>query len=198
MQYEIIEVLESDPFAPVPERLVSILRAPENKGYRRKALLCTMRYSGWGLQHLADASECARERVRQIELQCHYEEHAAHSTLREDDDILRPKRTVQKRIRKFISQEDLDELRDLQSKCRMIRGNLPSTHPRRVAAEAFMDKVLEVNLKKGFSLYEIAKNLGVTTGAIRSRLVRYGKLVTQGSSDSLKPIKVDNRPSLVD
>jgi hypothetical protein len=65
----------------------------------------------------------------------------------------------------------------------------------RAEAEEYTALIAEVHLVDGVTLYRLAKRLGVTHGALRFRLARYGAKLPQngGTSKVYNPILAENR-----
>lgn len=78
------------------------------------------------------------------------------------------------KVRKTYVEPDpakLERLLELQPDAQQNRHN---SEEFRTAAEAYTALVWEVHSKDGVTLYRLAKRLGVTHGALRFRLARYG------------------------
>ena len=86
--------------------------------------------------------------------------------------------------------EDLSRLLELQPFAQKVRSNSPKY---RTEAEEYTKLLAKVHLEDGVTLYRLALRLGVTHGALRFRLVRYGYLLTTGSSRVYKSIQSENR-----
>lgn len=76
-------------------------------------------------------------------------------------------------------------LKELHLKATLVRGK---TEANRVEAEEFSRLIHEQTLL-GVSTYTIAKELGLTIGAINLRLIRYGYRKTTGKSKALTRVK---------
>lgn len=86
--------------------------------------------------------------------------------------------------------EDLARLLELQPFAQKVRSNSSNY---REEAEEYSKLLAKVHLEDGVTLYRLALRLGVTHGALRFRLVRYGYLQTTGKSKAFKPIQIENR-----
>lgn len=155
----------------------------------RNLYAATLRRAGWTLASISKATGITRERVRQI----------AESF----DDVLPPLPSnlpvpmppeKVKRARKTYVEPDpvkLERLLELQPLAQQNRHN--STENRQ-AAEDYTALVWEVHNADGVTLYRLAKALGVTHGALRFRLARYGyKLPESGVSKVYTRIDPNNR-----
>lgn len=153
----------------------------------RNSYIVALRRLGWTLQSIAGASGITRERVRQIA---------------KDDKILtqvvyglplptppmkpeRPKPTYVE-----PSEATLKRLLELQPLAQQVRSNSPKY---REEAEEYTQLLNYAHTEEGVTLYRLAKRLGVTHGALRFRLARYGLKEFGGDSRVYKPILEKNR-----
>ena len=156
----------------------------------RNLYAATLRRAGWTLASLAKATGITRERVRQIA------ESFDDAVLPPLPDVLPvPMPPVKKtRARKTYVEPDpvkLARLLELQPQAQQNRHN--STENRQ-AAEDYTKLVWDVHNADGVTLYRLAKALGVTHGALRFRLARYGyKLPESGVSKVYTRIDPNNR-----
>jgi hypothetical protein len=67
----------------------------------------------------------------------------------------------------------------------------------RAVGEEYTALLWHAHSVEGVTLYRLAKRLGITHGAVRFRLVRYGYLATKGKSTAYKTIKPQNRAVLM-
>lgn len=148
-----------------------------------------LRRAGWTLASISKATGITRERVRQI----------ADSF----DEVLPPLPSAfpvpnppakPVRERKVYAEPDpakLERLLELQPLAQQNRHN--STENRQ-AAEDYTALLWEVHNTDGVTLYRLAERLGVTHGALRFRLARYGyKLPESGVSKVYTRIDPNNR-----
>jgi hypothetical protein len=89
--------------------------------------------------------------------------------------------------------ETLARLLKLQPLAQQVRANSPAYRKESEEYTALLDYAHKV---EGVTLYRLAKRLGVTHGAIRFRLVRYGYLETTGTSTVYKKIVEANRATM--
>jgi hypothetical protein len=89
------------------------------------------------------------------------------------------------------SAETLARLLELKPMAMSVRSNSPKF---RAEAEEYTRLLDHAHRVEGVTLYRLAKRLGVTHGAIRFRLARYGyKLPKNASSKVYQPILEQNR-----
>lgn len=157
--------------------------APET----RNAYIVALRTRGWTLQSIAEASGLTRERVRQLsqaeDVQTRYANGLPMPT-----PPLKPERKPVEYIEP--SPETLAKLLELQPEAQKVRGN-GKAH--REVAEEYTRLLNYAHTVEGVTLYRLAKRLGVTHGALRFRLARYGYKTFSGNSRVYKPITEKNR-----
>jgi transcriptional regulator with XRE-family HTH domain len=153
---------------------------------------------GWTLQSIADALGVTRERVRQIETTA--TPYSILTVLGDTGQYPVPELpTVEIEVTGrpvYIepSEQTLKRLLELQPEAQMVRYDHKA---HRSAGEEYTALLWHAHSVEGVTLYRLAKRLGVTHGALRFRLVRYGYLTTQGKSKSYKPVKQQNRAVLL-
>jgi transcriptional regulator with XRE-family HTH domain len=163
----------------------------------RAAYIYALRIKGWKLQALADALGLTRERIRQIEAKAspaliiHVLADPGSFPVPELDtvEIEVPAPPV------YIepSPETLARLLELKPLAQKVRYD-HSTY--RKEAEEYTALIWHAHSVEGVTLYRLAKRLGVTHGALRFRLARYGyKLPQTAKSKCYTPIKETNRAS---
>lgn len=160
----------------------------------RDAYMRILRDKGWTLQSIADAvGDISRERARQC---------VESIGSRKAANVVDRART---RRMKFIvpelpiapekptpepkpmpKPETLEKLRELQPLAFEVRY---SHSKYRKEAEQFTKLLWKSHTVEGVSIYRLAKLLGVTHGALQSRLVRYGYKTTKGKSAAYAPVK---------
>ena len=161
------------------------------KGPARDALIKTLVNNHWTYEAIATASGLTRERVRQIS-------NAVDKLADEFDfdlgiDIPEPPLKPEKEGPSYIepSPETLARLLELQPYAQRVRSN--STKYRE-EAEEYTRLLNHAHTVEGVTLYRLAKRLGVTHGALRFRLVRYGyKKPVTATSKVYNPVKKENR-----
>lgn len=178
----------------LPQNVVDVLLSLEGDTLTRNAYLAALRYKGWTLQSVGDAAGITRERVRQIESA------VAPSLLLEIYNFPNefpvpelPTTTVEKVRYETVdpSPETIRKLKELQPYAQSVRYN---SSRYRKEAEEYTALLWHANSVEKVTLYRLAQLLGVTHGAIRFRLVRYGYLkVITGKSRCYTPVKTENR-----
>lgn len=141
----------------------------------------------WTYEAVANASGLTRERVRQIARQ----EPKFAATLEIDipEPPLKPEREKPTYIEPHP--DTLARLLELQPYAQQVRAN--GARYRKEAEEytALLNHAYKV---EGVTLYRLAKRLGITHGAIRFRLARYGYITPKsGKSKVYTPIVKENR-----
>lgn len=161
------------------------------KGPARDALIKNLVDNHWTYEAVANASGLTRERVRQIS--------NAVAKLAEEFqydlgiEIPEPPLKPEKEGPTYIepSPETLARLLELQPYAQRVRSN--STKYRE-EAEEYTALLNHAHTVEGVTLYRLAKRLGVTHGALRFRLVRYGyKKPITATSKVYNPVKKENR-----
>jgi len=161
----------------------------------RAAYIYILRMKGWKLQAIGDALGLTRERIRQIEskaspaLALHILADPGSFPIPELDimeiEVLAPPVYIEP------SPEALARLLELKPLAQKVRYD-HTTY--RKEAEEYSALVWHVHSVEGVTLYRLAKRLGVTHGALRFRLARYGYLLPKsGKSKCYTPIKQKNR-----
>lgn len=161
----------------------------------RAAYIYVLRMKGWKLQAIADALGLTRERIRQIEtkaspaLALHILADPGSFPVPEletmEIEVLAPPVYIEP------SPENLARLIELKPLAQKVRYDHTQY---RKEAEEYSALVWHVHSVEGVTLYRLAKRLGVTHGALRFRLARYGyKLPKTAKSSCYTPIKQNNR-----
>jgi transcriptional regulator with XRE-family HTH domain len=161
----------------------------------RAAYIYVLRMKGWKLQAIADALGLTRERIRQIEtkaspaLALHILADPGSFPVPEletmEIEVLAPPVYIEP------SPENLARLIELKPLAQKVRYDHTQY---RKEAEEYSALVWHVHSVEGVTLYRLAKRLGVTHGALRFRLARYGYLSPKtGKSPCYTPIKQNNR-----
>lgn len=155
----------------------------------RNMYAASLRRAGWTLASISKATGITRERVRQIAESL---EDALYQLPASLPVPMPPAKPV--RARKVYAEPDpakLARLLELQPAAQQNRHN---SSENRQAAEDYTALVWEVHDADGVTLYRLAKALGVTHGALRFRLARYGyKLPESGVSKVYTRIDPNNR-----
>jgi len=164
----------------------------------RDIYISVLREKGWTLQSIADAYEKAtkitmtRERVRQICLK-----EFSDSDFRIFKSLSAPIPELpmhplkEAKVYNKLSPETVKQLLKLQKSAQLVRS---SSQKYRKEAEEYTSLLWESHTKDEISLYSMAKQLGVTHGAIRFRLIRYGYKKSNKSDNKVyQPIIRKNR-----
>ena len=158
----------------------------------KRSLACELRDKGWTLQSIADLYGVSREMVRQMadkaDLDTGLPLLAKHGVVAP----MPPLKPV-KAPREFVepSPETLSRLLELQPKAQAVRSFSTKF---RAEAEEYTALLNHAHTVEGVTLYRLAKRLGVTHGALRFRLARYGyKQPANGTSRVYKPVLTENR-----
>lgn len=144
-----------------------------------------LREEGWTLASIADPLGMTRERIRQIANSCKSLELANAFADARGWEIPRVPFLAPKYIRKTpIPLKPSDETVARLMALKPIAGSVRWTSDKgRAEAEEYVS-IIAGEVKRGVSVYMMAKALGVTPLAIRSRLSRYGHMTpTAGGSE---------------
>lgn len=157
-----------------------------------KAFIVALRQEGWTLESIAAPLRVSREWIRQLE-----------ADSGDIDDMVNlatswgfnaPERPIiPERVRVARPEplaENIARMLELQPLAQAVRSN---SSRYREEAEEYTRLVAEEHSERGVSLYRLAKELGVTHGALRFRLVRYGYRTTTSASKVYQPIIDANR-----
>lgn len=149
-----------------------------------------LRRAGWTLQSISTAAGITRERVRQIVGEP--DNDPSNLTAAVPTPPEKPEHVSTPREYVEPDPANLARLLELKPLAQRVRSNSPKY---REEAEEYTRIIAELHLEDGVTLYRLAKRLGVTHGALRFRLARYGyKLPASGSSKVYTPILDKNRP----
>lgn len=140
--------------------------------------------AGWTLTAIGQAASMTRERARQIA--------GAGSFKPSGFAVPQPPKKQKAPTPTYVEPNPtiLGRLLELQPLAQKVRGGSSAY---RSEAEEYTKLVAKAHLEDGVTLYRLAKRLGVTHGALRFRLVRYGYLRTTGKSRSYQPVDLQNR-----
>lgn len=158
----------------------------------RNELICRLYENGWTFEAISNGSDVTRERVRQI-VKLVNDTNARIDNVEFPFDVPEPPRRPAKQKREVIEPQPdtLARLLELQPYAQQVRSNGTKY---REEAEEYTRLLNHAHTVEGVTLYRLAKRLGVTHGALRFRLVRYGyKQPITATSKVYAPIKADNR-----
>jgi transposase-like protein len=144
----------------------------ENRDPRLPMVFRVAKLNGWTLKSLGDAVGITREYVRQLIASANMD---ASMTLPDVPLAPRKPNPPHKPPRRYlgVKPEVADQLRDMQEVAAKVNGGTPADAPERRISEEF-SAALSALTEQGVSVYRLAKALGVTNGAIQSRLARHG------------------------
>lgn len=160
-------------------------------GAQRDALIKELVDANWTYEAIANASGLTRERVRQIANA--FEELAKEFNFDLNIEIPEPPLKPERPKPQYVepSPETLQRLLELQPYAQQVRSNGKKY---RAEAEEYTALLNHAHTVEGVTLYRLAKRLGVTHGALRFRLVRYGyKQPITAKSKVYEPIIKENR-----
>lgn len=181
----------------LPDNVVKILQSFDNSGDMlvRNSYIAALRQHGWTLQSIANASDMSRERIRQIETKVGQDLIDQIKMFPNEFPIPElPTETVTRYV--YVAYEPdadtLARLKELQPYAQLVRSHSPRY---RAEAEEYAALLWKAHTEQKVTLYHLAKLLGVTHGALRFRLVRYGYTQPSrgGKSKSYNPIMEKNR-----
>lgn len=159
----------------LPPEVVSTFTRLEDDLDTRNAYIAALRRAHWTLQSISAATGITRERVRQIEQNA---PEGIERALGADLPVPHPPVKEKKSPRVYVEPDagKLARLLELQPQAQQNRHN---SAEHRQAAEDYTALVWEVHNQDGVTLYRLAKRLGVSHGALRFRLARYGYKLPQ-------------------
>lgn len=173
----------------LPEQIKDAFSSLHNR--ERNVLIRELVNNHWTYEAVANASGLTRERVRQIanaseELA---EEFNFDLNIEIPEPPLKPERSRPQYVEPHP--DTLKRLLELQPYAQQVRSNGTKY---REEAEEYTRLLNHAHTVEGVTLYRLAKRLGVTHGALRFRLVRYGyKKAVTATSKVYKPVLIDNR-----
>lgn len=159
----------------LPENVVAVLRSLEKDDTLvRNSYIAALRHKGWTLQSIGSAIGLSRERIRQIETKIGHDLIDQIKMFPEEFPI--PSLPVYTETRTVYEAyepkpETLARLKELKPFAQMVRSHSPKY---RAEAEEYAALLWKAHNEEKVTLYHLAKCLGVTHGALRFRLVRYG------------------------
>jgi hypothetical protein len=170
----------------LPENIYEEFRQIPNNDVRDQ-LIRELRTAGWTLEAIAVASKLTRERVRQVT--------TLTPAISISLDIKIPEPPIKPERPRPVYIEPtpatLARLLELQPYAQQVRS---SGKKYRAEAEEYTALLNHSHVNEGVTLYRLAKRLGVTHGALRFRLVRYGyKKPVTATSKVYTPIVQENR-----
>jgi transcriptional regulator with XRE-family HTH domain len=174
----------------LPQDVVKTFTAIKVDG-ERNAYIKALRERGWTLESIGQGTGLTRERVRQIADKTPMAE--ALRIAIAGYSIPEPPRVEEPEEKTFVepSPETLQRLLELQPLAQQVRSYGKQY---RKEAEEYTWLLNYAHTVEGVTLYRLAKRLGVTHGALRFRLARYGYLQPKtAKSKAYTPILSENR-----
>lgn len=160
---------------------------------KRDRLIKQLVDANWTYEAISNASGLTRERVRQIANSTAASALAEEFNIDLGIDIPTPPVKEEKPAPEYIEPhpDTLKRLLELQPYAQQVRSNGKKY---REEAEEYTRLLNHAHEVEGVTLYRLAKRLGVTHGALRFRLVRYGyKQPITAKSKVYQPISKKNR-----
>ncbi len=167
----------------LPNVVLSVFKLQLDRSVRDNYLR-ELHSAGWTLTAIGEAAGLTRERARQIAKESHFTPSGFPVPVPPRKPVLEKPNYVEP------EPELLKRLLELQPLAQKVRFNASSY---RSEAEEYTRLLAKCHLEQGVTLYRLALRLGVTHGALRFRLVRYGYLRTTGKSRSYTPVDRENR-----
>lgn len=177
------------------QRLPESIRKAFNKtidNAERDYLIKQLVDANWTYEAISNASGLTRERIRQIANNA-TEALAEEFSFDLGIEIPEPPQKEDKPKREYVepSPETLARLLELQPYAQQVRANGKKY---REEAEEYTRLLNHAHTVEGVTLYRLAKRLGITNGAIRFRLVRYGYLKPKTATSKVyNPVIKENR-----
>lgn len=153
----------------------------------RNLYSAALRRAGWTLQSISAATGITRERVRQVNESLP----ETLPTLPESLPVPSPPAKAVRAKKEYTEPDPakLERLLELQPVAQKNRNN--STVEQRQIAEEYTSLLWEVHNEDGVPLYRLAMRLGVSHGALRFRLARYGYKMPQNGGVSKVYTRID-------
>lgn len=171
----------------VPDYIADFFKGPIDVT-TRDYLIQSLCENHWTYEAVAAACNITRERVRQISLS-----DSVDSSISLPFEIPTPPVKPERPKPVYIepTPDTLKRLLELQPYAQQVRSNGKKY---REEAEEYTKLLNHAHTVEGVTLYRLAKRLGVTHGALRFRLVRYGyKKPVTATSKVYTPIISENR-----
>lgn len=155
----------------LPEEFADQLRGLYSWGARPSAELCAVlaaaKQRGWSWMALGNALGITRERVRQLA-----DIADPGQPVRLEIPDLPPLPEPYRHVNPTLTEEQAQQLRDLRHQA-MAMGCMTADHPAIVAGHQ-LAVLVNGYVKAGHRLADIARDIGITPGALRFRLARWG------------------------
>lgn len=152
----------------------------------RRAYCVALLKLGWTLQSIATPLRLTREAIRVYGVKEIKEEAQKKVSSLPLPSVPNTKEVMVTRVKRTkIDPDVLAQLKELHAKASLVRGKSPKY---REEAERFTELAWQ-QVQQGVSVYSISKALGLSTGALQFRFVRYGYKTSEGKSGAYNKIK---------
>ena len=172
---------------PIPESFAEVMRQVRAESKEKIcALQCRMYLEGgWSMAQIGNASGYTREWAR-LELMACADNNHDHSSVADIQIPKRQKNIVTKVVPakykpKRVDEDTVAELQALREISKNCRGKMTPAHPAKAAAIQYAARLNDL-YQQGYTIYGLAKSLGLTTGAVQRMLVSYGYKQSNGKS----------------
>jgi hypothetical protein len=158
----------------------------------RNAYIQELRLAGWTLDSISKASGLTSEGVRQIILKTGNDFEATDLYIPAVPEVV----VADKVYKEYVEPkpETLARLLELQPLAQKVRGH---SSVYRAEGEEYTALLHKAHTEEGVTIYRLGKRLGITHGAIRFRLARYGyKPSVNGKSKVYDGILAKNRVTI--
>jgi DNA-binding transcriptional regulator LsrR (DeoR family) len=179
----------------LPNEVLYVFRTHHLTKEERNLYATALHAQGWTQTVLAEEFGVSRERVRQLIEKIDKAE-AIRFVIERDLPTPTPPAHDKPAPHVYIepSEETLARLLELKPYAELVRSSSPRY---RKEAEEYSWLINYAHTVEGVTLYRLAKRLGVTHGALRFRLARYGYKPSPGSTSKVyTPIHAANRAEL--
>lgn len=176
----------------LPTETAEVLSGLRKDKDTRNRYIVELRNAGWTLDSIAEASGLTREGVRQVVIK-------TGNNFRSTDLYIPavPEVVVKEKVAKEYVEpkpETLARLLELQPLAQKVRGNSTLY---RAESEEYTALLHKAHTEEGVTIYRLGKRLGITHGAVRFRLARYGyKPTVTGKSKVYDSILAKNRATI--
>jgi hypothetical protein len=176
----------------LPTETAEVLVSLREDKNTRNRYIVELRNAGWTLESISEATGITREGVRLVCVRNGGEVVPTGLPVPEVPTV-----EIAERVRReYVEPDpaDLSRMLELQPLAQKVRGKSGAY---RAEAEEYTALLNKAHSEDGVPLYRLAKRLGITHGAIRFRLARYGyKPAVNGKSKVYDSIQSENRAIL--
>ena len=173
----------------LPEEIRVAFSKVKSDAPKRDLLIKLLVEANWTYEAISNASGLTRERIRQISNASEKLAEEFNFEIKIPEPPVKPERPKPQYIEPHP--DTLKRLLELQPYAQQVRSNGTKY---REEAEEYTALLNHAHTVEGVTLYRLAKRLGVTHGALRFRLVRYGyKKPITATSKVYNPVRKENR-----